>query len=213
MIKGAIFDMDGVVVNNHEYHFEAWMELSRTYSFELDEKIYRDQYNGKTNAELFRMIFPGITEQKILDLIQEKEGLYQKRYEQHMRAHTGLVSYLDSLRARKIKIALGTSAPTMNVNFTLDKLDLRKYFSIIVDGPQVKRGKPDPEVYAICCERLGLDPKDCVVFEDSLAGLDSGKAAGCRIIGVATSHSREELISRTQEIIADFTEVDKFSGL
>lgn len=206
MIKGAIFDMDGVVVDNHKFHFKAWMAFAEKYNFPLDAEIYKDKFNGKTNADLFHMIFGNISDQKMHDLADEKEGMYQKLYAEHMKAHTGLIDFLDYLKKQKIRIALGTSAPTQNVDFTLDALKLRSYFEVIVDGAQVERGKPDPQVYQLCCLKLGFDPKVCVVFEDSLAGLESGERAGCKIVGVATSHQAYELKVKTDLIIHDFTE-------
>lgn len=201
-----IFDMDGVVVDNHRYHFAAWMMFAEKYKFELNREIYREKYNGKTNADLFRMIFGQISEEEINRYADEKESLYQKLYSENMKAHTGLIDFLDYLQKKKMKIALGTSAPTMNVDFTLDTLKLRKYFEVIVDGSQVERGKPDPQVYQLCAMKLGLEPKECVVFEDALLGLEAGERAGCKIVAVATSHEAYELKQKTDLIIHDFTE-------
>jgi len=212
-IKGALFDMDGVVVDNHRYHFDAWMEFSKRHSFELNSQIYRDQFNGKTNSDLFKMIFGNLSDSEIKRLSLEKESLYQDLYAAFMRPHTGLVDFLENLNRQSIKIALGTSAPTENVDFTLDRLNLRKYFPVIVDGPQVQIGKPDPQVYHLCALKLHLDPKECVVFEDSLAGLESGIRAGCQIIAVATSHHPDELKTKTGNIIKDFTEDSGLLGL
>ncbi|MGE3611098.1 MAG: HAD family hydrolase [Bacteriovoracaceae bacterium] len=205
-IKGFLFDMDGVVVDNHHFHFKAWMEFAHQYNFYLDEQIYRDQYNGKTNRDLFEMIFKNPSVEEMKKYAEEKEGMYQKIYLPHMKAHKGLLDFLDYLRAHKYKIALGTSAPTSNVDFVLDHLSLRKYFDVIVDGPQVSKGKPHPEVYQLCAYRLNLKPEECVVFEDSLAGLEAGKRAGCEIVGVATSHTKAELQGSVEKIIFDFTE-------
>lgn len=212
-MRAALFDMDGVVVDNHHYHFTAWMEFSRRHQFLLNEEIYRDKFNGKTNADLFTMIFGTLSSDQIEAFAEEKEGLYQELYGQHMRAHKGLIDFLEYLRGKRIKIALGTSAPTKNVDFTLDRLKLRKYFDVIVDGPQVTRGKPHPEVYLLCAYKLGVEPKDSVVFEDSLAGLEAGLRAGCRIVGVATSHQAFELKAKTDLIIHDFTEAKALLNL
>lgn len=201
-----IFDMDGVVVDNHRYHFAAWMMFAEKYKFELNEKIYREKYNGKTNADLFRMIFGDISHEAINKYAEEKEGLYHRLYTANMKAHTGLIDFLEYLQKKRIKIALGTSAPTLNVDFTLDTLKLRKYFEVIVDGSQVERGKPDPQVYQLCAMKLGLEPKDCIVFEDALLGLEAGERAGCKIVAVATSHEAYELKVKTDLIIHDFTE-------
>lgn len=206
-MKAAIFDMDGVVVDNYKYHYEAWKVFADKYNFELNPEIYRDRFNGKTNADLFFTIFGTVTQDEMQKYADEKEGMYKELYYEHMTAHKGLIDFLEYLKKQKIKIALGTSAPTSNVDFTIDNLKLRHYFEVIVDGSQVDKGKPDPQVYLLCASRLGVDPKDCVVFEDSLAGLESGERAGCKIVAVATSHEAYELKSKTDLIIHDFTEV------
>lgn len=205
--KGFIFDMDGVVVDNHQYHFKAWMDFADKYKFPLNEGIYREKFNGKTNADLFKMIFgPQISEDEMDAYAQEKESQYKKLYLKEMKPLKGIVDFLEFLNGKGYKVALGTSAPPSNVDFVLDNLFLRKYFHIIVDGTMVLKGKPDPEVYLKCAMKLNLDPKSCVVFEDSLAGLESGERAGCKIVGVATSHEAVELKPKTEQIIHDFTE-------
>lgn len=202
--KGFIFDMDGVVVDNHKFHFQAWMAFSKKYNFPLDAQIYRDTYNGKTNADLFRMIFGAISNEQILQYGAEKENLYQTLYKNEMKPHKGIVAYFKYLKTKDVKLALGTSAPTMNVNFTLDTLSIRSYFDVIIDGSMVTHGKPHPEVYQLCAKQLLLEPKDCIVFEDSIAGLQSGKSAGCFIVGIATSHTSDELKNHVNQIIYDF---------
>src|SRR5665647_701574 len=112
--KAPIFDMDGVVVANHQYHYQAWVEFCKKYQYTLSPEIYRDRFNGKTNADLFKMIFGDISSHKVKEYADEKEGLYKELYAPHMVAHKGLIDYLDYLVANKIKIALGTSAPTEN---------------------------------------------------------------------------------------------------
>mgnify|MGYP002653324011 FL=1 len=90
-------------------------------------------------------------------------------------------------------MAVGTSAPQENVIFTLDELDLRKYFIGVVNDSMVVHGKPDPEVYLKGAELVNRKPAECIVFEDAVSGIQAGKAAGSKVIGLATSHSREEL--------------------
>ncbi len=206
-IKAVIFDMDGVIVNNHEFHFKAWMDFADKYNFELNEEIYKEQFNGKTNRDLFRIIFDDPTDEEIETYAEEKESLYRELYYNDLAPHTGLLDFLASLKRNRVKIALATSAPTENVDWVLDNLQLRPWFEVIVDGSEVENGKPDPEIYLTVCDRLELDPSDCLVFEDSLAGLESGKEAGCMIVGVATSHEAWELEGHTDHVLHDFTEV------
>jgi len=211
-VRGVLFDMDGVIVDNHRFHFEAWMAFSKKYNFELNHDIYRDNFNGKTNIDLFKMIFGNISDLEIKKLSFEKESIYQSLYAAHMTPVKGLIHFLDQLKMNKIKIALGTSAPPENVNFILDRLNLREYFPVIINGSQVQKGKPDPQVYQLCAHNLGLDAKDCVVFEDSLLGLESGLRAGCQVIAVATSHEAFELKVKTNNIIHDFIDVSRLFG-
>lgn len=206
-IKAVIFDMDGVIVNNHEFHYKAWLDFADRYNFELNEEIYKEQFNGKTNRDLFRIIFDDPTDEEIETYADEKESLYRELYYDDLAVHTGLLDFLASLKRSRIKIALATSAPTENVDWVLDNLQLRPFFDVIVDGSEVDNGKPDPEIYLTVCDRLELDPSDCLVFEDSLAGLESGKEAGCMIVGVATSHEAWELEGHTDFVLHDFTEV------
>lgn len=206
-IKAVIFDMDGVVVDNHQFHFKAWMEFAQKYGFELDEEIYREQFNGKTNKDLFQMIFEDPSDEEIAAYSEEKESLYRELYYDDLSPHTGLLDFLASLKRNRIMIGLATSAPTENVDWVLDNLQLRPWFDVIVDGSEVENGKPDPEIYLTACDRLEVSPGNVVVFEDSLAGLDSAIAAECKAVGVATSHEAWELEGKTDFILHDFTEV------
>ncbi len=211
-IKAVIFDMDGVVVDNHKFHFKAWMGFAEKYNFELNEEIYREQFNGKTNRDLFRMIFDDPTDEEIEEYAEEKESSYRELYYDDLSPHTGLLDFLASLKRNRIKIALATSAPTENVDWVLDNLQLRPWFDVIVDGTEVDNGKPDPEIYITACDRLEIDPGNAVVFEDSFAGLESATAAGCMSVGVATSHEKWELEDKSEHIIHDFTEVKAIWG-
>lgn len=205
--SAVIFDMDGVLVDNHHAHFEAWMAFSVKYHFPLNDKIYLTNFNGKTNRDLFSMIFGDISEDRFQELVNEKEKMYQDIFSKNLKEHTGLTPFLKNLRQRNMKLAVGTSAPTMNVNFVLDRLDLRQYFDVIVDGLMVTKGKPDPEIYLKCKSLLKVD--NAIVFEDALLGIESAKRAGCAVIGVATTHPRSELEGRVDSIVSDFIEANR----
>ncbi len=199
--------MDGVIVDNHKFHYMAWKQFSENYSFELDEEIYRERFNGKTNRDIFQMIFDDPSDEEIEVYSQEKESMYRELYFDDLTPHKGLLDFLASLKRNQVKIALATSAPTENVDWTLDNLQLRPFFDVIVDGSEVENGKPDPEIYLKVCDKLEIHPKYCVVFEDSLAGIESGLEAECMVVGMATSHEDWELEGKTDHIIHDFTEV------
>jgi HAD superfamily hydrolase (TIGR01509 family) len=116
----------------------------------------------------------------------------------------GLESFLKAIQKAGFPISIGTSAPRANVDFTLSKTRLENYFPVILDESFVNHGKPNPEIYLKVASALGMDPAHCIVFEDSLSGVTAGKGAGCKVVGVSTTHSREEL-SETDYVIDDFS--------
>ena len=202
--KAALFDMDGVIIDNQAYHIQAWMKFSKVHNFPLDLDHYYKNFNGKTNQDLFKQIFGTLTPERFHELTEEKEYLYRESYKDHVQPLEGLIKFLEKLKNQKIKMAIGTSAPKSNIDFIFNKINIRSYFDTIVDGSMVKKGKPDPEIYLLCAEKLKEDPKNCVVFEDAFLGIEAGFRAGCHVIGVATTHTEEELRPKTKEIIKNF---------
>lgn len=203
---GIAFDMDGVIVDNYKYHYESWVQLAKKYSISFSYEDYRDRMNGRTLKELAHYLFNGsLTDDQIVDLGIEKESLYRELYSPDLQPANGLIKFLNDCKANNIGMVIGTSAPAINVDFTLDGLNIRDYFKTIVDDKSVTKGKPDPEVYQKCAEALKLPNSRCIVFEDAHSGILAGKAAGSKVIALATSHSRSELDADL--IIDDFTQI------
>lgn len=199
--------MDGVIVDNHHYHTQAWQTFCKKHGMPLTEEDYRDNINGRTAPAIMQYLFgEEITQELILEYTIEKESLYRELFAPHLSLTPGLKVYLQNARDAKIPMAVATSAPTENVEFTLDGLGIRSYFSAILDQHAVTKGKPDPEVYTKACAALELSPAHCVVFEDAISGIKAGLAAGCTVIGVATSHSKDELTASKKNIY-DFNEI------
>lgn len=191
---GLIFDMDGVIVENHKYHYLSWQELASSRGIEITEEFYRLNMNGRTIDELVRIVFNlDVSKEEARAIGMEKEEIYRDLYRAHRAPTKGLIEFLESAKALEIPMIVGTSAPNENVVFTLDGLDLRKYFLGVVDDMMVTKGKPDPEVYQKCATAIGIAPSNCIVFEDAVSGITAGKSAGAKVIALATSHKREEL--------------------
>lgn len=204
---GIIFDMDGVIVDNHRYHMEAWKTFCKKYDIPLTEEDYRDNINGRTAPAIMQYLFgEEITSDKVLAYTIEKESLYRKLFAPYLALTPGLKAFMDRAQVAGLPMAVATSAPTENVDFTLDGLRIRRYFSAILDQHAVTKGKPDPEVYLKACQALNLPADNCVVFEDAISGIKAGLAAGCTVIGVATSHQKEEL-TISKKNIYDFNEI------
>jgi HAD superfamily hydrolase (TIGR01509 family) len=116
----------------------------------------------------------------------------------------GLIPLLQSLQQAGIPMGVATSTTKDNIAFTMDKLHLRPYFTVVIDVTMISKGKPDPEIYETAARRLKARPEDCVVFEDSLNGIKSAKSAHMKVIAVTTSHSPGEL-HMADKVIDDFT--------
>lgn len=204
-----IFDMDGVVVDNANWHLDAFAEFGKKHGLDYPKEEYI-KYFGNTNQTIMNSLFnTHLSNDKLVALAEEKETIYRELYGPYIKPVEGLPAFLESAQNQGISIALATSAPTANVDFTLDSTGLKKYFGTITDASMVKHGKPDPEIYLLTAARLGVQPSECVVFEDSMAGIQSALGAGMRVIGVATTHKSEELLMYVSEIIMNFGAADK----
>lgn len=192
MIKGVIFDMDGVLVDNRDIHIEAFSQWCRRSGLEIDKNVLLG-YFGMGNDE----IFPAILGRKmsvaeIEQFSNEKEAIYREIFATEIRPVSGLVDLLKALQGLGIPMAVGSSGMRRNVDYVLDKCGIASYFDVIVDGDQLARAKPDPEVFVKCAAKLGLAQDDCLVFEDSFAGIEAARAAGMRVVALATTFARDE---------------------
>ncbi|MCX8491157.1 MAG: HAD family phosphatase, partial [Cyclobacteriaceae bacterium] len=163
---------------------------------------------GRTNKQWITNLFEReLGAEELHRFAEEKEGLFRDLIAKDIMALAGLKEFLDQMNAQKIDRAIGTSAPRSNVDFVMAKTNLSRYFPTILDDSFVEHGKPNPEIYIKCAAALGYPPSRCIVFEDSISGIAAGKAAGAKVVGVATTHSHEEL-AETDFIIDDFTDLD-----
>lgn len=198
MKVGFLFDMDGVVVDNLSFHVEAWLLFCQGKGIPLSRAVFFQTLNGMNSKDTFEWLYRRpMAADEIAELEEEKEAIYRGFYADHRQAAPGLMDFLASAKAKGIPMALATSAGAGNIDFILDGLGIRSYFQVIVGGHEVQKGKPDPEIYLKAAQKLGLNPSDCWVFEDSLQGIKSGQAAGCRVVGITTTHDEKEL-SHTQ---------------
>lgn len=206
-MKAYIFDMDGTMIDNVPYHVKAWKAFSRKYGNELSEREIIGWMGMTNRAYQERILGRQVNDEESLAMSEEKEILYRELYRPHMKPAPGLVELLDLATAKGVLLAVASGAPKGNINFILDGLDLRRYFPVLVDDSTYTRGKPDPECFLTAAKMLGVEPKDCTVFEDAVKGVQAGKAAGMRVVAVTLRTSAEELIAAGADTaISSFTE-------
>jgi beta-phosphoglucomutase family hydrolase len=183
-----IFDMDGVIIDSNPIHRRAWELYNRRFGVETTEEMHTRMY-GKRNDQIVRdYLGDHLSDEEVFEHGAAKERLFREL------ADPGLESALVPgvrgfiARHRDLPMAIASNAEMANVQFVLEAAGLRSYFRAIVDGHQVSRPKPAPDVFLKAAELLASAPRDCIVLEDSYSGVEAALAAGMRVIGVRTTH-------------------------
>lgn len=188
-----LFDMDGVMVDSNPAHKIALKQFCEKHGHHLSEEQLKEKIYGRTNKDWIPAVFGEISKEQLKAYADEKEEMFRNIFAASIKPLDGLIPFLESLRRADIRRAIATSAPRENVNFTLERTGTGDFFETILDESFVEKGKPDPEIYLKSAAALGMNPVDCIVIEDSLSGVKSGKAAGCKVVAITTTHSVKEL--------------------
>ncbi len=198
-----IFDMDGVVLHSTDLHMKAWILYLERNGVADTSVIYR--MLGKRNDEIVHDIFGAtLSEAEVIEHGAAKERLYRELMTPVLEASyvSGVREFLRAAHAQGIPLALATNAEPLNVDFVLDFAGLRPLFSAIVDGSQVTHAKPHPEVFLAAAKRIGIAPRNCVIFEDSPGGIQAALSAGGRVVGLLTT---EKAYPQAAMTMLDFT--------
>lgn len=197
--------MDGVLVHNMEFHKQAWQAFCQKYAPEVQQDEFHTHF-GKVNRDLLAWVFNRpLSESEIKDYAEEKEEIYREIYTPHIKLAENLRDVLTELKIRNFTLAVGTSAPPENLHFVLEKTRTARFFSALVDESMVKNGKPKPDIYLKAAHFLGVSPKQCIVVEDSPAGIQAARNAGMKVVGIASTHTPEKL-NGTDLTIKNFSE-------
>jgi beta-phosphoglucomutase family hydrolase len=204
----VIFDMDGVLVDNFRYHLMAWEKFCQRHKKKITADDFREHVFGGSNADHLNFIFKKeLPQETIAAHSTEKELIYRYLYHDNVQLLPGLLSLLDELKTKGIPMAIATSAERENVDFIIAEAGLEGYFSAVADATMVTKGKPDPQVFCKAAALLQIPAQRCLVFEDTLKGIDAALKAFMTVVGVSTTHHRAEL-TETHKVINDFTEID-----
>lgn len=183
-----IFDMDGVMLDSNGVHRETWIRFNRRFGLETTEAMLQFMY-GRRNDEIVRGFFgQDLPAAEVAARGAAKERLFRRtmagRVEEFLTP--GLREFLD--RHREVPMAVASNAEPENVDFVLQEAKLAPYFRAVLNGHQVRRPKPFPDIYLRAAEMLHTPPADCIVFEDSHSGVQAARAAGMRVAGIGSTH-------------------------
>jgi len=193
--KALIFDMDGTLVDNMEYHKQSWIELFKFHQLDLDYTTFDNQYHKGSLVEIMARLFPDIEDHKELFRIGSyKEELYRELYRPNVKAIDGLHPFLNLQQERKIPMGIATMGDQHNIDFIFDALKLETYFHSTTGGHQVTNGKPHPEIFLTAAQKLEVAPEDCLVFEDTRSGITAARAAKMQVIGLTTMFDQKTLL-------------------
>jgi beta-phosphoglucomutase len=190
-IKACLFDLDGVIVDTAHYHFKAWRWLANSLGFDFTE-LQNEELKGISRMESLELILGwggvSLTESEKLDWAAKKNDKYLDLISEMTPAEQlpGVQDFLNELKENDIKIVLGSASK--NAPMILNKIDLFHYFDAIIDGNSVTKGKPDPQVFQMGAKAVGIEAANCVVFEDALAGVESGLAASMKVVGIGQAN-------------------------
>jgi len=210
MIKAVIFDKDGLIIDSEPIHSKAFEVVLRSYGKvpklfpnglvhivglrgDQSWKLLKEKYDIKENIEVLRK--------------KQREN-YSKLLKSKMTLMPGVLSILKLIKVKKLKTAIASSSIRKHILHVINTLNLSTYFDVIVSGQDVVQSKPDPQIFLVTAEKLGLKVSNCLVFEDSETGVQAAKRAGMKVIAVPTKHTRNHDFSRADMIINSLEEMD-----
>ena len=187
---GVIFDMDGVLVDSAQPHLDSWQLLAK----ENDRSVTREQFAatfGRQNNDIIPLLFGDMDARRCAALADRKEEIYRDLVRQAPPVVSGAIELIHALHERGVCLAVGSSGPRQNIELMLDAMGVRALIPVVITGDDVARGKPDPEVFTLACQGLGVEAVRCVVVEDAPVGIEAAMAAGTRTIAILMHHPAE----------------------
>ncbi len=194
---GVIFDMDGVLVDSYQPHFESWVLMYKELGITYTEAEFAADFGRTSRDILCRRFGEDYPLEKIRAFDERKEALYRDVLQTSFPAMDGAVALIESLVADGFSIAVGSSGPPENIALCLEKLECRDKFAAVVTGADVSRGKPDPQVFQLAASRMGVLPESCAVVEDAIHGVEAANRASMISIGMTGTVDRSTLGAAT----------------
>lgn len=205
--KAFIFDLDGVIVDTAKYHFIAWQKLAQELGIDFTPE-HNEQLKGVSRQQSLEIILKignaTATDEQKTKWLTQKNDEYLSYISQIDQSEIlgGVLPILDYIKSKNQKIVLGSASK--NARLILEKTGIMPYFDAIIDGNDVSKAKPDPEVFALGAQKVGIEPENCIVFEDSIAGIQAANIAGMTSIGIG----EKDILNEADYIFNDFNHIE-----
>ena len=190
MKKGIIFDMDGTIVDSLPYHYKAWKIFFKENKVENFSEKLKDYKGGGTLDLLTTVLGNNFSKKELKSMVDDKEIIFRDIYKDNVIPIEGFIQMLESIKSQKILVGLASNAIRKNVKMILNELKIYNDFNSIICGDEVDNGKPNPEMFNKTVKRFKLDKKDCLIFEDSIEGLQGAVNSGIDAIGKSSSSDK-----------------------
>jgi beta-phosphoglucomutase family hydrolase len=200
--KGALFDLDGVLIDSSPFHFASWVKLGEEVGFTMTPELFRQTF-GQRNYAILRRFFPDATDEQIAIWSERKEALYRQLAAGKLTPLKGAKELVRALKGAGFRLAIASSTPRQNIAFALEQIGMADVFDALVGAEDVTKGKPDPEVFLTAAKRLGVPPERCLVFEDAIAGVIAAKRGGMKCVAVTTTNPRDALVEAGADLVVD----------
>jgi len=202
--RAIIWDLDGVIADTAPYHLKAWQETFRKRGIEFTEDDFRHSFGLRNDAILAGILGKEISNEEINSISYEKEAAFRRIIGQNINPLPGVMELMKSLAAAGFQMALASSTPRENITLVIGSLGIKNYLQCMIAAEDVVRGKPDPQVFLLAAQGLGVEPGNCVVIEDAVAGVAAARSAGMYCLAVTTTHPRGSL--KEADLIVDTLE-------
>mgnify|MGYP001815553887 CR=1 FL=1 len=190
--KGVLWDMDGVLADTGEAHYQAWVEVLSALGIDFSREFFRGTFGMNNRGVLTSLLGEDITTQFLAETSHRKEEEFRRLVRGRVKPLPGVFDWLSILRGEGFQMGIASSAPPANIDALIDELEIRPYFDVLVSGVDMP-GKPDPALFLEVARRIDVPPTRCVVVEDAIAGVEAAKRAGMSCIAVTTTNPEEVL--------------------
>ena len=196
MKKGIIFDMDGTIVDSLPYHYKAWKIFFKENKVENFSERLKD-YKGGGTLDLLTAVYGDKYSRKELKIMtDDKEIIFREIYKNNVVPIMGFMDMFELIKSKKILVGIASNAIRKNVKMILSELKIYEKFDSIICGDEVKRGKPDPEMFDETIDRFNLKKEECLIFEDSVEGVSAAVNSRVDVVGITSSTSEKILIDK-----------------
>jgi beta-phosphoglucomutase family hydrolase len=205
--RTILWDMDGVISDSYSLHFAAWQETLAKRGIKFAKEDFTKLFGTRNDFIVRSIMGREFPEKDVKIVVQEKEETFRRKATGNIKPFPGVARLLNSLRKGNFKLGLASSAPKENIDLAVSQLNLTGIFNCIVSGQEVSEGKPNPQIYLLAAQKLGVFPGDCVVIEDSPLGVKAAKTAGMKCLAITNTHSRQEL-AEADRVVDSLENVD-----